>query len=166
MKKIILFLGILITFSVSIRFITSGIIQDDFNFIHFSSISQKALSHHHSKMLSLVNVSYIISWTLIILLVVTFIFYTIYNLRIDDANQSKINYYHMQLETERNQSESLNIKEELYKSSLRQLQVRVQIIEADLNSIDLKPTEEPIKIKLDAIKVMAQQLLQLLGLRL
>tara|TARA_R110002012_G_scaffold321817_2_gene551616 strand:+ start:928 stop:1146 length:219 start_codon:yes stop_codon:yes gene_type:complete len=72
----------------------------------------------------------------------------------------------MQLETERNQSESLNIKEELYKSSLRQLQVRVQIIEADLNSIALKPTEEPIKIKLDAIKVMAQQLLQLLGLRL
>jgi hypothetical protein len=81
MKKIILSLAVLFTYSVSIRFMTSGLNQDDFNNIHFNTISSDVFKNYNSQVRSLDQFS---DWAfvfgaLVILLALLYFYY--YNIK-------------------------------------------------------------------------------------
>ena len=166
MKKIILYLGILFTYYVSIRFINSSINQDDFNFIHFNSVSPQTIQTHQIEVLDILQYGNIIQYIAYLIFVLVIVIYSMYLYHVNTNNTAKIYHIKSHIVLQKQEQNRLNIKSDLSLALTENLQARVKIIAADLDEVSVNCKEVDSKYKLSVIQNLTQQLLQFLHLNL
>lgn len=163
MKKIILYLGILFTYYVSIRFINSSINQDDFNFIHFNSVSPQTIQTHQIEVLDILQYGNIIQYIAYLIFVLVIVIYIMYLYHVNTNNTAKIYHIKSHIVLQKQEQNRLNIKSDLSLALTENLQARVKIIAADLDEVSVNFKEADSKYKLSVIQNLTQQLLQFLN---
>ena len=162
MKKIILSLAVLFTYSVSIRFMTSGLNQDDFNNIHFSTISKKILDTHQNDMFVIQQASLFIQVLVAVLLFLTLMIYSVYNNRLGKHNKLKLHVYYTQLKLQKQEALTLNMKESLSKDLVVILKQRLKKIDNEVQELNFDSVEDRINTQLKSLQNYTKNVLQFL----